>query len=62
MLLARKLKIIGRFEKKLLRFEGIVKKHHGPGQPNQRISNLDDEFFDLNNSQDDKDLLEDLDI
>jgi hypothetical protein len=62
MLVARKMKIITRFEKKLVRFENTVRKHQGPGKPQRQVTNMDDDFFDLNNSQEDKDLIDNFEM
>ncbi len=62
MLVARKMKIITRFEKKLVRFENAVRKQQAPGRPQKRVTNIEDDFFDLNNSQEDKDLLDNFEM
>jgi len=56
------MKIITRFEKKLSRFENAVRKHQGPGRPQKRLTNMDEDFFDLNNSQEEKDLLDNFEM
>jgi hypothetical protein len=62
MLVARKMKIITRFEKKLARFENAVRKHQGSSRSQKKVTNVEDDFFDLNNSQEEKDLLDNFEM
>ena len=52
------MKILNRFEKKLQRFE----KLNGRGQPSGKERANEDDFAYFNRSQDDRDLLNNLDI
>lgn len=55
------MKILSRFEKKLHRFEASMKKYSGV-TGRQRVNNVEDELFDLNGSNDERDLLDSDDL
>jgi hypothetical protein len=59
MLVARKMRVITRFEKKLLRFENVLQKQ--PAPQNTKLAPSYDNFFDFANDTDERDLLDNMD-